>query len=165
MLISRPSPISGGIYRLSRRQVLPASIEKVWEFFSVPENLNEITPPDLYFEILSGAGERAYSGQLIEYRIQFLPPFRSRWLTEITQLQEPTFFVDEQRLGPYRFWQHQHIFNPVEDGTEIIDRVTYQLPFGVLGDLVHRLWVKQRLEEIFDFRAEQVGRLFSPTKT
>ena len=102
-----------------------------------------------------------FAGQLIEYRIQFLPLFRSYWLTEITHVREPNFFADEQRLGPYRFWHHQHHFNEIEGGTEMIDRVTYQLPFGVLGDLVHMVWIKNRLEGIFDYRAEEVGRIFS----
>jgi ligand-binding SRPBCC domain-containing protein len=158
----KTSILAGGINRLTRRQILPAPIGQVWEFFSAPENLNEITPPDLSFEILSGGAETMYSGQLIEYRIQFLPPFQSRWLTEITHVDEPNRFVDEQRLGPYKFWHHQHRFKEVESGTEMIDQVTYQLPFGILGDLVHTLWIKRRLERIFDFRAEQVGQIFSP---
>lgn len=161
MSTSKTSILAGGIYRLSRHQILPAPINTVWEFFSAPENLNEITPPDLAFEILSGGGETMYSGQLIEYRIQFLPPFRSRWLTEITHVEKPTFFVDKQRLGPYQFWHHQHHFNQVEGGTEMIDRVTYQLPFGILGDLVHKVWIMRRLQGIFDFRAKQVASIFS----
>ncbi len=157
---SNPNRFPGGIYRLIRRQVLPAPIDKVWDFFSAPENLDQITPPNLFFEILSGGNEKIHSGQLIEYRIQFLPPLRSRWLTEITHLREPDFFIDEQRLGPYRFWQHLHRFSQVEGGTEMIDRVTYQLPFGLIGDLVHWIWIRHRLEQIFDFRSRQVGTIF-----
>ena len=153
--------LTSGIYRITRIQILPAPIDRVWEFFSAPENLNAITPPDLSFQILSGGGQRMYAGQLIEYRIQFLPPFKSRWLTEITHVQEPTLFVDEQRLGPYRFWHHQHQFSERGGGTEMIDQVTYQLPFGILGNWVHSLWIKRRLDDIFDYREEQVTAIFS----
>ena len=101
-----------------------------------------------------------HPGQLIEYRVKFMPLFRSRWLTEITHAQEPTYFVDEQRIGPYRFWYHEHLFKTVQSGTRITDRVTYELPFGLLGDLVHQVWVKNRLNGIFEYRAEKINRLF-----
>lgn len=42
--------------------------------------------------------------------VQPLPRVRIAWVTEITHVREPYFFVDEQRLGPYAFWHHQHLF-------------------------------------------------------
>jgi ligand-binding SRPBCC domain-containing protein len=101
-----------------------------------------------------------FPGQLIEYKVQFMPLIHSRWLTEIAHVQEKSTFVDEQRIGPYRFWYHEHLFQEVESGTRIIDRVTYHLPFGILGDLVHTIWVGPRLRSIFDFRGQKVQQLF-----
>lgn len=148
------------IYQLTRRQIIPASLDQVWEYFSTPANLNEITPPDLHFEILFGGDEDMYQGQLMAYKIQLLPFLKSSWLTEITQVRKPNYFADQQRLGPYRFWLHEHHFQIVEGGLEMRDRVTYQLPFGPLGDLVHALWVGPRLQGIFDFRARKVAEIF-----
>lgn len=131
------------IHRLIRQQFIPKSGEQVWTFFATPANLNAMTPPDLDFEIVSGGEPPMYAGQLIEYRVRFLPFVRSRWLTEIAHVVDGRYFVDEQRIGPYRFWYHEHIFEPAEDGVQMTDRVTYALPFGILGDLVHVLWVRQ----------------------
>ena len=148
------------IHRLNRQQVVPASLDEVWEYFSTPKNLDEMTPPDMHFQILSGGEIPMYLGQLIEYRIQIIPLVVSRWLTEIAHLEEKAYFVDEQRLGPYKFWYHEHQFEPVNSGTRISDRVTYELPLRPLGDLVHTLWVGPRLQAIFDYRRDKVKTLF-----
>ncbi len=148
------------IYRLHRKQFLSASIEEVWAYFSNPKNLNEITPPDLHFEIIAGADEPMYEGQIIEYRVQFVPGWRSVWLTEIAHVRPGEYFVDEQRLGPYRFWYHEHRFRPQGNGVWMTDHVTYIPPFAWLGDVVHALWIHRRLEQIFDYRARRIAELF-----
>lgn len=148
------------LHRLTRQQIVPAPLDAVWAFFATPDNLNAITPEDLHFEITHGGGVHMYQGQLIEYRVQFMPLFKSRWLTEIAHLEERVSFVDEQRIGPYRFWYHQHRFEALPGGTHIIDQVTYELPFGPLGELVHALWVGPRLAYIFDSRKERVAAIF-----
>ncbi len=149
------------LYQLNRQQIIPSSPEVVWDFFANPDNLNKITPPDLHFEILFGDDEAMYQGQLISYKIQLFPLIKTSWLTEITQVKEPVYFADQQRLGPYSFWLHEHFFSPLPGGVKMKDRVTYQLPFGPIGNLVHKLWVGPRLERIFDFRAQIIGQTFS----
>lgn len=148
------------IHHLTSEQIVPASLEDVWTYFSTPLNLNEMTPPDMRFEIVRGGDTSMYPGQLIEYRVKAMPLFTTTWLTEIAHVEEKAYFVDEQRIGPYRFWYHEHRFAAIEDGTRIRDHVAYRLPFGPLGDLVHALWVKKKLAGIFDYRREKVEELF-----
>ncbi|MCS7197428.1 MAG: SRPBCC family protein [Candidatus Bipolaricaulota bacterium] len=148
------------IYRLLRTQIVPADIERVWEFFATPRNLNELTPPEMDFTILSGADEPMYPGQLIEYRIQIVPGIVVSWLTEIVHVEPKRRFIDEQRFGPYQFWYHEHRFEPTREGTCIEDYVTYALPLGIIGGVVHELWVRRRLEYIFDFRRQAIERIF-----
>ena len=148
------------IYQLKRSQIVPATPEEVWRFFSNPLNLNEITPPDLKFQILFGGDQPMYQGQLMAYRIQLFPLVKTTWLTEITQVREPFYFADQQRLGPYRFWLHEHSFQAVESGVQMGDLVTYQMPLGPLGALVHTLLIGPRLARIFDFRASKIAEIF-----
>lgn len=149
------------IHQLNRQQIIPTTLDKVWAFFSNPGNLNDITPPDLHFEILFGGKETMYQGQLMAYKIQLFPLIKTPWLTEITQMKEPFYFADQQHRGPYSFWNHEHFFSTVDGGVKMRDRVTYQLPFGPIGDLVHSLWVEPRLERIFDYRAQKVSLIFN----
>lgn len=148
------------IHTLYREQVIHAPLARVWAYFCDPINLNRITPPDMNFEILSGAHARMYEGQLIEYRVEFVRGIRSRWLTEISHVRECEYFVDEQRVGPYRFWYHEHHFREDPSGTHMTDRVTYEVPLGFVGDLLNRAWIAGRLKHIFDFRSRTIIELF-----
>jgi ligand-binding SRPBCC domain-containing protein len=120
------------VYILHREQNIPAPLNEVWDYFCNPKNLNEITPPDMNFEILRGGDVKMYEGQIIEYRVEFLRGVRSLWLTEIAHVRDREYFVDEQRIGPYHFWYHEHIFEETSAGTRMTDRVTYMVPFGFL---------------------------------
>ena len=152
------------IYKLHREQTIPTSLERVWAYFATPHNLNEMTPPDMAFEIIRGGDEQMYAGQIIGYKVAILPKARVHWLTQITQVEQGYRFIDEQRAGPYRLWIHEHRFEPIASGVRMTDHVTYALPFGPLGDLVHTLYIRQRLAYIFDYRCEKVKTLF-PSST
>lgn len=151
------------LHTLARTQVLPVSLKKAWEFFSDPCNLSEITPEWLGFRVTCERPDHMYAGQILTYTIQALPGLRMSWVTEITHVREPHFFVDEQRLGPYAFWHHQHRFEEVPGGVRMEDVVNYALPLGPFGDMVHWLFVEKRLEGIFDFRARTLARKFQQT--
>jgi ligand-binding SRPBCC domain-containing protein len=152
------------IHRLYREQIIPSPPERVWDYFCDPNNLNIITPPDMNFEILAGGDVRMYEGQLIEYRVEFIKSIRSRWLTEISHVRACEYFVDEQRLGPYHFWYHEHVFEEASSGTFMKDRVTYVVPFGFLGDMVNHFWIAGRLKHIFDYRQQMILDLFGGEK-
>lgn len=146
--------------QIQREQIIPASLEHVWKFFATPRNLNVLTPSDLRFQIVSKVPEEMQAGLLIEYRISPLRGIWLRWLTEIRYVHERSRFVDEQRLGPYRLWYHEHHFEAVDGGVRMIDRVTYEIGWGPLGWLMDRLWVRRKLEHIFDFRARKTAEIF-----
>jgi ligand-binding SRPBCC domain-containing protein len=101
-----------------------------------------------------------YPGLLIEYRVRPLWGIPVRWLTEVTHVVEPSLFVDEQRLGPYRLWHHQHRFRAVPGGVEMEDEVHYVLPGGPVGAAAHACLVRRRLEEIFSYRRAAAERIF-----
>jgi ligand-binding SRPBCC domain-containing protein len=147
--------------QLLREQFIPAELPVVWGFFATPRNLDELTPADLRFRILSEVPARMYPGLMIEYRISPVRGVWLRWLTEIRHIREGSYFVDEQRLGPYRLWYHEHHFEAVAGGVRMVDRVTYEVGWGPLGWLAERTWVRRQLEHIFDFRAQKVAEIFS----
>ena len=149
------------VHVLHSTQIIPASIERAWDFFSDPRNLARITPPALDFTILSALPERIHPGLLIEYRVRPLLGIPVRWLTEITHVEPEKYFVDEQRIGPYRLWHHEHHFRQRDGGRiEMTDRVTYVLPFSPLSELIHPFLVQPQLAKIFAFREKTVGDLF-----
>jgi len=84
------------------------------------------------------------------------------WMTEITQVQEGQFFVDEQRVGPYTLWHHQHHFKPIPGGVEMTDLIHYRVPLGWIGDFANWLFVRRQLEGIFNYRWKKLEEVFGP---
>jgi len=148
------------MYRLTARQYLPIAPREAWNFLSKPENLQKITPQHMGFEILSGAEGPMYEGQIIHYTVAPFPGFRTRWVTEITHLREGSYFVDEQRFGPYSFWHHKHFVSEVANGTEMRDIIDYKLPLGLLGSLAQTLFVRRQLTGIFRYREKTLEATF-----
>ena len=149
------------MYQFKTTQKLNISINEAWSFLSNPKNLKDITPKYMRFDIISGDDKKMFPGQIIEYILTpvFNIPFK--WVTEITHVKQKKYFVDEQRFGPYSFWHHKHFIKEVEDGVIMEDIVHYKLPLGIIGRLAHRLFVRNKVEEIFSFRRKKLDSLFN----
>jgi len=149
------------LYELTKVQQLPIGIKEAWKFFSSPRNLKAITPDHMGFEITNITHqEEMYEGQIIAYKVRPILNIPLRWVTEITHVKEPYYFVDEQRFGPYSFWHHQHIFEENDEGVLMKDIVNYGIPLGLLGRIANTVFVRKQLEGIFDYRLKAVEKLF-----
>lgn len=149
------------VYTLKRSINLPISLDRAWEFFSDPRNLPLITPPSLDLRITSELPAEMHPGMIIQYSVVPVPPFRATWVSEITHLNAPHYFVDEQRVGPYSMWHHEHRFLQIGAEVEILDQVTYVVPGGPLAPIIHSLLVNPRLEQIFNYRTQKLTEMFS----
>lgn len=151
------------IHRLKRQVWIPQHREVVFDFFSKASNLERITPPMLSFHILTPEPIQMQPGTLIDYslRVHGVP---LRWRTEITIWDPPHQFADIQLKGPYKMWHHTHTFEETQGGTLMTDDVHYALPFGPLGDLVHKLMVRKDVESIFSYRTKQMEEQFGPVR-
>lgn len=147
------------IYIFHKTLFLEVTKEVAWDFLSNPENLVKLTPGHMKMEILSGHEKPLYAGQMIRMRVSPIPSYRSTWVSEITQLAEGSYFVDEQRSGPYSMWHHQHHVNQVDGGVEIEDIIHYRVPFGWLGRLLHPVFIKPQLNKVFDYRTKKLKEL------
>ncbi len=152
------------IYTKSSTQRLPISMDVAWEFLSNPRNLKTITPEYMSFNIISGADRKMYAGQIIQYIVTPLLGIKAKWVSEITQVVDREYFIDEQRFGPYAFWHHKHFIKEIEGGVEMEDIIDYKVPMGILGQLVHPFLVKPKLEEIFEYRRKKLIELFGELK-
>tara|TARA_A100000164_G_scaffold207519_2_gene184025 strand:+ start:582 stop:1043 length:462 start_codon:yes stop_codon:yes gene_type:complete len=148
------------LYQLRTKQELPISLEKAWKFFSDPKNLKDITPNEMNFNIISGADKSIYAGQIIQYKVSPVLGINLKWVTEITHVKENAYFVDEQRFGPYSLWHHKHFFKKINGGILMEDIVDYKIPYGLIGQFAHVIFVKKKLEKIFNYRHTKLEKLF-----
>lgn len=149
-------------YQLYREQQFNCTIEEAWDFFSSPHNLAKITPKDMGFIVRSHLEDQSiYEGMQIDYWISPLLKIPIKWRTKITQVQHYTSFTDFQEKGPYKYWNHFHEFIQNEKGILMKDTVDYELPLGILGQIVHSLLVRKKLSRIFDYRYQILNKLFN----
>ncbi|MGB5262712.1 MAG: SRPBCC family protein [Lutimonas sp.] len=140
-------------YQFIQEQRFHRSVQELWDFISSPANLKEITPDYMGFEVITpDLPEKMYAGMIIGYQVSPLLGIKMDWLTEITQVKELEFFIDEQRIGPYAMWHHQHHLTPIDNGVFMKDIITYQPPFGFLGAMANGLLIEKKLKEIFSYR-------------
>ena len=149
------------VNQLKAIQNLPLSIDEAWTFFSNPNNLKIITPEWLNFKVTSRLPDKMYPGMIINYKVHPVLGIPTIWVTEITHVNEPYYFVDEQRFGPYKMWHHQHHFKETETGVEMTDIINYALPFDPLSRPINSLLVEKKVKEIFRFREKKLTELFT----
>lgn len=152
-------------HRLIRQQQLNCDLEKAWRFFSSANNLSVITPPEMKFVVLTKLeDDDIYEGMTIDYHISPVLNIKMNWQTEIVQVDHQKSFIDFQNKGPYKMWHHYHEFVENKDGVLMKDVVDYELPLRILGEIAHKLFVKKKLESIFNYRHEVLEVLFNQKK-
>ena len=152
------------IYRFKKSQLLPITINEAWDFLSDPNNLKKITPDYMGFNILEKEDTKMYAGQIIQYIVTPILGIPTKWVTEITHVKDKSYFVDEQRFGPYSLWHHKHFIKEVDGGIEMLDIIDYKIPLGFIGRLVNPILVKPKLNEIFNYRKQKLIKLFGEFK-
>ena len=146
--------------RIQTIQRLPIQVEEAWDFFTSPGNLSLITPPWLDYRLSSNPPEYMHPGTLYSAQIRPFPGISMQWITEITYIRPPSLFITDQRVGPFKVWHHEYHFREHADGVELEDIVQYGLPLGPIGSLVHDLYVRRKLHEVFTYRAQSLERRF-----
>ena len=142
------------IRQIIKKIKLPLSIEEAWDFISSPKNLKTITPDYMGFDILTKElPAKMYAGMIISYRVSPVLSIKTKWVTEITHIRDKSYFVDEQRVGPYKLWHHQHRIEAIEGGVLMTDIVTYHTPLGFLGSIANTLFIKKKLKNRFSVAA------------
>lgn len=155
-----------GFYQFKRELRVKASMDEVWDFISSPRNLKEITPDYMGFDITSeDLPKKMYPGMIISYRVKPLLGIKTTWVTEITHVKDKSYFVDEQRVGPYKIWHHEHFIEPIEEGVLMKDIVSYKPPLNFLGSIANRLIIKKKLDEIFNYRTKMIQEKYGMYNT
>ena len=152
------------IFKLKYSQKLPINLNEAWDFLSSPDNLELITPKSMDFNITDWDKRKAYPGQIIQYTVRPIFGFKINWVTEITQIKDKEFFIDEQRFGPYSFWHHKHFIKEIDGGVLMEDVIHYKIPFGPIGVLLNFLFINSKLNSVFKYRELELIKTFGKFK-
>lgn len=149
------------VYQFVRKQTIKTDLSSAWNFIRNPLNLNKITPPEMVFNILSNLPNEMYEGMIIRYKIKIPLLGEQNWVSELKHIKNKHSFVDDQRIGPYKFWYHYHQISENEEGVEFLDKITYAVPYGIFGEIIHFIYIKNQLRKIFDFRAKETPNILN----
>ena len=116
------------------------------------------------FNITDWDKKKAYPGQIIQYTVKPMLGLKINWVTEITQVRDKEFFIDEQRFGPYSFWHHKHFIKEIDGGVLMEDIIHYKPPFGLFGVLLNFLFINSKLNSIFKYRELELIKAFGNFK-
>ena len=148
------------VNKLFYSQKLPISLDDAWDFLSSPNNLKLITPESMNFKIIDWDKKKAYPGQIIQYTVSPVLGIKIKWVTEITQVIRNSYFIDEQRFGPYSFWHHKHFIKEIDNGILMDDVIHYKIPFGLIGKILNKIYVQNKLDKIFKYRENKLNEIF-----
>jgi len=148
-------------YQFHQEQILNTSIDVLWDFISSPQNLKKITPEYMGFDIRTkNLPDKIYEGMIISYVVKPVFGIKTNWVTEITHVKNKEYFVDEQRVGPYSLWHHQHIIKRHGDHVLMNDIVSYKPPLAWLGSMANKIIIRNKLNEIFEYRSKILEKKF-----
>ncbi|MCK0109680.1 SRPBCC family protein [Flavobacteriaceae bacterium S0825] len=77
---------------------------------------------------------------------------KQKLTSKITKFNSPTYFVDEQVSGAFKYFKHEHIFEIHDEQTLMIDRFDFESPFGIFGRLINVLFLKKYMTNLLAIR-------------
>jgi len=144
------------------RSQIQATAEDVFRWHAEPGALEKLTPPWESVEVEQRA-PGIHNGDRGALRVRF-GPFRLRWVFEHRDYIEGRQFRDVQLSGPFRRWEHTHLFTPEGPGVCILeDRIDYEFPLGALGIFLAAWFVHPKLKKLFAYRHRVTAEATEPS--
>lgn len=104
--------------------------------------------------------EKIYPGLVIDIEVRPLLNIPMKMQTTIREVQDGEYFTDDITKGPFKRWHHQHLFREIKGGSEVVDQVEYELPFGMFSVGIDNLILSKQLEHMFRFRRQTLANMF-----
>jgi ligand-binding SRPBCC domain-containing protein len=159
---------------------VPFPIERVFAFFSNPENLprimpaasattltaiNRIPPPTTESGSVNDKAAGVGTTIVTSFRVFPFLPIRARWTARITEFEWNHHFADVQDQGPFRDWHHRHEFLEQQrngiTGTLVRDQIDYEVGFSFVGAIANRLFIRRQMESTFAERQQRLPQLLA----
>jgi len=90
-------------------------------------------------------------GQEVEWRARHFGVWL-RMRVGITALDRPKYFQDAMVKGPFRYFRHDHTFAEAMQETLMIDKLEFQSPPPLLGNLIDVAVLRGYLQRLLEVR-------------
>lgn len=165
---------------LEFEQWIPFPVERVFAFFSNPENLPRLMPaasatklialrripPSTLLGTAANAKAAGVGTTIVtSFRVFPLLPLRAQWIARITEFEWNHHFADVQDKGPFKSWHHRHEFVGESrggvEGTLVRDLIDYEVGFSFIGAIANALFIRRQMEKTFAQRQQILPALLS----
>jgi uncharacterized protein (TIGR01777 family) len=137
------------IYEKASR--MEASLQELFCWHTRPGALERLTPPFMQIKILEPA-KGIQDGCRARMEIKY-GPYKKEWLAEHRDYAENQQFKDIQLSGPFRHWEHTHLFAEGDGHICILrDHVEFELPLSFISHPLLKSYIKRKLEILFAYR-------------
>jgi ligand-binding SRPBCC domain-containing protein len=125
---------------------IAAPIQRVFDL-SRSINLHKISTAHTNEEAIAGVISGLISkNETVTWKAKHL--FKTRLYTSIiSEMQSPTFFIDEMQKGDFKSLKHEHHFKEIENGTILIDILHFESPYGIIGKWFNTIYLKNYLQK------------------
>ena len=129
--------------------IMKTSMEKMIDFH---ENASPatLTPPPIFMKITEDNRTSMTKGDL-KFTMWF-GPVPIKWHAQHQEGPTKYSFADLMLEGPLAYWRHEHIFEAVDGGVMLTDRITITHPLGWKGWLTRLFFDGPALRFLFMYR-------------
>ncbi len=142
------------MYHYRHETIVDADIDTTFQWFEHEGSFRRLMPPWEVAEEVS-ADDSLEVGSRRIFRFP-MGPLKMKWIAEHTAYDPPHHFADKMVKGPFWSWNHEHYLSEKDGKTTVVDEVSYQVPFGPLGNFVDRvlggMLVRKRISRMFKAR-------------
>ena len=119
---------------------------------------------DLHKKSMSHVQEEAVAGartglieqdETVTWKAKHL--FRTRILkVRITEMKKGLFYTNEMAEGDFKKMKHEHHFKKVDNGTILINLFSFETPYGLLGKMAEKLFLKRYFRKLLAQRVAAI---------
>ncbi len=136
-----------------------APVERVFQFFMDTNQVFQLSPPRLRFQILQRTSRRLAQGVSLDGRLRiFRIPVRLKILVSSFSVNRHVACL--WRQGLFSSWEHDLYFEAVPGGrTRVTHCVLYRPPLGFIGKFLDRVWFRGWLRRTFNHQEKALRAL------
>lgn len=128
-----------------------ASVDAVGAYHALPNTIRRLTPPVIPMSI--HRMDSLAEGSISDFTLWF-GPLPVRWRALHIDVDPKSGFTDVQTSGPFKYWNHQHRYDPdPQGGSMIVEHIDYQHAGGLRGLITRVLFSRPMLYLLFTYRS------------
>lgn len=148
MTATQNIPNNAHVYEKST--IMQTTLERMMQFHEDPAALGTLTPPPIFIQVREDNRSSITEGDL-KFTLWF-GPIPLKWHVQHEPGPNDSSFADRQLSGPMGYWRHEHIFEEVEGGVKLTDRLTIAHKPGLPGLLTRLAFDGIPLQILFFYR-------------